>query len=139
MNVTKLFVWLTATFFLLPFCCKGQTYEQLWRDIDGYVRMDLPASVVSTADKIYDKGQTEKNIPQMMKAFIVRAEYRGNIAPDSLVIEKDRLKRWAETETDPLGRAVLNCIVGDMVLNSQRHDVDEAVRYFERSLANKRR
>lgn len=50
--------------------------------------MDLPASVVSTADKIYDKGQTERNIPQMMKAFIVRAEYRGNIAPDSLVIER---------------------------------------------------
>lgn len=138
MNVTKLFVWFTATFCLLPFCCKAQTYEQLWRDVDGYVRMDLPASVVSTADKIYDKGQTERNIPQMMKAFIVRAEYRGNIAPDSLGIEKDRLKRWAETETDPLGRAVLNCIVGDMILNSPRHDVDEAVRYFERSLANKR-
>ena len=58
MKRTKLFAWLTVAFSLLPLCCKAQTYEQLWRDIDGYVRMDLPASVVSTADKIYAKGQT---------------------------------------------------------------------------------
>ena len=77
MKRTKLFAWLTTAFSLLPLCCKAQTYEQLWRDIDEYVRMDLPASVVSTADKIYAKGQTERNIPQMMKAFIVRAEYRS--------------------------------------------------------------
>ena len=42
MKRTKLFAWLTVAFSLLPLCCKAQTYEQLWRDIDEYVRMDLP-------------------------------------------------------------------------------------------------
>lgn len=137
MKRTKLFAWLTYAFSLLPFCSMAQTYEQLWRNIDRYAKKDLPSSVIATADKIYSKGQAERNIPQMMKAYIVRAEYRGALIPDSLDSEKLVLKQWAKAETDLLGRAVLNSIVGTMFLDGKNCNVSEAVRYFRLSIVDK--
>ena len=123
MKRTKLLTWLTSALCLLPFCGMAQTYDQLWKEVEKYAEKDLPSSIIATADKIYAKGQTERNIPQMMKAYIVRAEYRGNLVPDSLDSDKAALKQWAKTETDPVGRSVLNSIVGNMSLEQKESDV----------------
>lgn len=63
---------------------------------------DLPKSVIGVLDKIYIKAETERNLPQMMKAWLMRAQYRGMIAPDSIPVDRKQLEDWAEKETEPL-------------------------------------
>lgn len=134
MKKTRLLGWLFSLFGLLPMIALSQTYDTMWKDIDANVKKDLPKSVINMADKIYQKAKAEKNIPQMMKAYLVRAEYRIQLTPDSLEAERNGLQEWAQTETDEVGRAVLNCILGDATLSEDHTKADEALRYFRLSL-----
>lgn len=123
------------SFFSLP--QYAQTYADLWKKAETYQQKDLPKSVIEIANKIYGKAQKEKNPPQMMKAYLTRAEYRVSVTPDSLQAEIEGLKAWAQQEQDPVARGVLNSIVGYYNLDIMPEKVDSAIYYFRLSLKDK--
>ena len=113
---------------------QAQNYDRLWKEVEELQEKDLPRSVIDAVDRIYALARKEENRPQMMKAWLVRAEYRVALSRDSLQAERDSLKIWAETETDTVTRAVLYSLLGNKVQNVFQDDVDEAISYFRKSL-----
>ena len=91
----------------------AQSYDQLWKEVETYQKKDLPKSVMATAGKIYEKAKKERNLPQMMKAQLVRSSSQVSLTPDSAEAEFKALKAWAERETDTVARAVLNSLMGE--------------------------
>lgn len=119
---------------LLPFPVLAQSYDQLWKEVETYQKKDLPQSVIATAGKIYAKAKAERNLPQMMKAQLVRSSSQVSLTPDSAEAEYTALKEWAAEEKDTVGRAVLNSLVGSTITNRRTGETDEAIRYFRLSL-----
>lgn len=116
---------------------RAQTYEKLWKEAETLERKDLPQSLIDTLDKIYRKAFAERNAPQMIKAYLMRADYRIRLTPDSLRTELDGLRVWAEKETDPVARAVLNHLAGNYLLDVQPREVERALACFRRALEDK--
>ena len=112
----------------------AQSYDQLWKEVETYQKKDLPKSVMATAGKIYEKAKKERNLPQMMKAQLVRSSSQVSLTPDSADAEFKVLKAWAERETDTVARAVLNSLMGAWMLESHPDSIDTAIRYFQASV-----
>ena len=112
----------------------AQSYDQLWKEVETYQKKDLPKSVMATAGKIYEKAKKERNLPQMMKAQLVRSSSQVSLTPDSADAEFKALKVWAERETDTVARAVLNSLMGAWMLESHPDSIDTAIRYFQASV-----
>ena len=49
---------------------QAQTYKQLWQRVEEIEKKNMPRSVIDEAKVIYDKAQHEKNVPQMMRAYL---------------------------------------------------------------------
>ena len=62
----------------------AQTYDKMWKEVEQLQKKDLPQSVVSASMKIYDKAKAERDVPQMMKAYLTAMQYRTLVIPDSL-------------------------------------------------------
>lgn len=138
MKKVHLLSWLVLFISLFPSILQAQSYDELWKEVEVSQKKDLPKTVISVVDKIYTKAKGEKNIPQMMKAYIVRAESRIRLTPDSALAEYDGIRRWAESETDLVVRAALNHIMGSLILDNQQLGTeDDAIRYFRLSLKDK--
>lgn len=138
MKKVHLLSWLVLFISLFPSILQAQSYDELWKEVEASQKKDLPKTVISVVDKIYTKAKGEKNIPQMMKAYIVRAESRIRLTPDSALAEYDGIRRWAESETDLVVRAALNHIMGSLILDNQQLGTeDDAIRYFRLSLKDK--
>lgn len=94
--------WLMMMFIgLFPLLGVAQSYDQLWKEVEMYQKKDLPKSVIATAGKIYAKAKAERNLPQLMKAHLVRASQQVSLTPDSAEVEYAALKQWAEEEKIP--------------------------------------
>lgn len=138
MKKVHLLSWLVLFISLFPSILQAQSYDELWKEVEASQKKGLPKTVISVVDKIYTKAKGEKNIPQMMKAYIVRAESRIQLTPDSAQAEYDGIRRWAESETNLVGRAALNHIMGSLILDNQQLGTeDDAIRYFRLSLKDK--
>lgn len=138
MKKVHLLSWLVLFISLFPSILQAQSYDELWKEVEVSQKKDLPKTVISVVDKIYTKAKGEKNIPQMVKAYIVRAESRIQLTPDSAQAEYDGIRRWAESETDLVARAALNHIMGSLILDNQQLGTeDDAIRYFRLSLKDK--
>lgn len=125
-------------FALSPFFSWAQTYDKWWKEVETLQRKDLPKSAMGVLDKIYTKAESEKNLPQMMKARIWRADYQSMITPDSAEVEETRLTKWAESETDTVAQAVLYSLLGSSLsAQGQMERVDEAIGCFRRSLQHR--
>ena len=62
----------------------AQTYDKMWKEVEQLQKKDLPQSVVSASMKIYDKAKAERDVSQMMKAYLTAMQYRTLVTPDSL-------------------------------------------------------
>ena len=138
MKKVHLMSWLILFFSLFSSVLQAQNYNELWKEVEAAQKKDLPKTVIGVVDKIYTKAKSEKNIPQMMKAYIVRAESRIQLTPDSAQAEYDGIRKWAESETDRVGRAALNHVMGSLILDNQQLGTeDDAIRYFRLSLKDR--
>lgn len=138
MKKVHLMSWLILFFSLFPSVLQAQSYNELWKEVEAAQKKDLPKTVIGVVDKIYTKAKSEKNIPQMMKAYIVRAESRIQLTPDSAQAEYDGIRKWAESETDRVGCAALNHVMGSLILDNQQLGTeDDAIRYFRLSLKDR--
>lgn len=124
----------------LPVGIFAQSYEQMWKQVEILQQKQLPESAIIEVRKIYDLASRERNVPQLMKAYLTKASLRIDVTPDSLANELAGLKAWARKETDPVHRAVLNNLLGYYILDTGNRDeeaINEAISYFRLSLQDK--
>ena len=126
-RIFLLTLWLT-----LAVTLQAQTYNQLWKNVEQMEKKDLPKSVIAEAQRIYDKAKKERNVPQMMKAYLTMMNYRRQISPDSISVDIKGLEEWAlQKETEAQDKAVLYSILGGVCI---RDDFEKGNRYLHLSL-----
>ncbi|MDO4948689.1 MAG: alpha-2-macroglobulin family protein [Bacteroidales bacterium] len=106
-----------------------QGYDNLWKQVDALLEKDLPASAVERCTAIYAKAEAEENMAQMMRAFCYSMTVRAQISPDSLQVDVERMKAWAEREKNPCHQAVIYSIMAGK-------DSEHREEYLRRSLRN---
>lgn len=123
--------------FMFPLAGLAQSYDRLWKEVEETRKKDLPQTLISQVNQIYEKARKEKNAPQMLKAYLSRVECRVGLTPDSLQRELCRLNAWAAEENDPLQKAVLSFLSGYYKLESAPQEVDSALYEFDRAVKDK--
>ena len=73
---------------LFPVRLCAQQYDTMWKQVEDLQKKDLVESVIGAVDGIYRKAEAERNLPQLMKAFLVRSSYKIALTPDSLEAER---------------------------------------------------
>ena len=125
-------IWLLVLAWMLAWNMQAQSYDVLWKNVGQMEQKDLPKSVIVEARRIYDKAKAERNVPQMMKAYLTMMTWRGNISPDSLAVDIQGLEAWV---TEPgiafQDKAVLQSILGGVFI---RDDFEKGNRYLYQSL-----
>ena len=123
--------------FMFPLAGLAQSYDRLWKEVEETRKKDLPQTLISQVNQIYEKARKEKNAPQMLKAYLSRVECQVELTPDSLQRELCRLNAWAAEENDPLQKAVLAFLSGYYKLESAPQEVDSALYEFDRAVKDK--
>lgn len=91
----------------------AQSYNQLWKQVEQAQEKSLPQTAVELADRIYRKGLQEHNAPQMLKAYVCRADYQETLTPDSFYTRLPAMEQWARTEPDAVNRAILYSLLAN--------------------------
>ena len=128
----KLRIFLLTLCLMLAMTMQAQTYNQLWKNVEQMEKQDLPKSVIAKAGEIYVKAKKERNVPQMMKAYLTMMRWRGNISPDSIPVDVKGLEEWvSQKDTEVQDKAVLYSILGGLCI---RDDFEKGNRYLQLSL-----
>lgn len=93
---------------------QAQSFDNLWKEVKRAEQKSLPQTVIQLTGEIYRKAETEKNSPQMLKAYIWRMKYRDRLTPDSIYASLQGLEQWAQTTKVPMDRAILHSLIGEI-------------------------
>lgn len=108
---------------LISIKMQGQTYDNLWKQVEEAQKKDLPKSTINLTGEIFKKAQAEKNSPQMLKAYTARAMYQQYLTPDSFYVDLKGLEQWAKTSQDHVECAILHTLIAaiysDYVVSNQ--------------------
>lgn len=96
---------------------QAQTFDKLWNDVKSMEDKGLPQSAIKTVNQIFDKALKEKDSPQMLKAYLTRANLQDAITPDSFVVNLEGMLKWEETATNPVDKAILNALLSKAYTN----------------------
>lgn len=96
---------------------QAQSFEKLWKDVKAMEKLDRPKSALELTRTIYRKAQHERNVPEMMKAYMLGMDFRESITPDSVVNDIEGLERWVKDTREPLDAAVLHSVLAELYAN----------------------
>ena len=96
---------------------QAQTFDKLWKQVEQAEKKSLPQTVIKLTGEIYQKGEAEKNSPQMLKAYMWRMKYRDVLTPDSLYTNVKELEQWAKLADKPMDRAILHSLIAGIYAN----------------------
>ena len=77
---------------LIPMGAFGQTYGELWKQVEDAQAKDLPQTAMAVLKKIESKAGKEKSYGQLLKATLLTAKLQAEIAPDSMQIAVERIE-----------------------------------------------
>ena len=87
------------------------SYDKSWAKVEQHINDDLPKSAISEAEKILKKATAEGNFAQAARAGFTLMAMRGNISPDSMVVDVEKLETLIQqreaTADTPRARAEL--------------------------------
>jgi len=119
----KLFI-IVAMVLLMPIGTFGQTYKELWKQVEQAQDRDLPKTAISYLEKIETKGKTEKAYGQLMRSTLLHAKLMAEVAPDSLAPAVARLEQQEQqADSDPVLQAVYDAVLSKIYL--QNHQLSE--------------
>jgi hypothetical protein len=119
----KLFI-IVAMVLLMPIGTFGQTYKELWKQVEQAQDRDLPKTAISYLEKIETKGKTEKAYGQLMRSTLLHAKLMAEVAPDSLAPAVARLEQQEQqADNDPVLQAVYDAVLSKIYL--QNHQLSE--------------
>ena len=122
---------------VFPITLEAQNYDKQWKEVEALQKKDLPRSVIEKSENIFLQAVADRNLPQMIKAFMVCSEYKVRLSPDSLNEQKERLKEWTTSESDAVGKAVLNSIMATVYASETPLKVDSVISYLRLSMQEK--
>lgn len=122
---------------VFPITLEAQNYDKQWKEVEALQKKDLPRSVIEKSENIFLQAVADRNLPQMIKAFMVCSEYKVRLSPDSLNAQKEILKEWAASESDAVGKAVLNSIMATVYTSETPLKVDPVISCLRLSLQEK--
>ena len=128
---------LILMFVIFPITLEAQNYDKQWKEVEALQKKDHPRSVIEKTESIFSQALADKNLPQMIKAFMVCSEYKVRLSPDSINIQLEKLKEWASSETDILGRSVLNSIWARIYSEGEPWEMDSIIQCLRLSLQEK--
>ena len=96
---------------------QAQTFDKLWKQVEQAEKKSLPQTVIKLTGEIYQKGEAEKNSPQMLKAYMWRMKYRDMLTPDSLYTNVKELEQWAKQADKSMDRAILHSLIAGIYAN----------------------
>lgn len=132
MKFRNIYQILLVLMLFFPALLGAQNYDRLWQRVEEMQRKDLPRSVIAEARRIYGKAEAERNVPQMMKAYLTMMSFRESLSPDSVAVDMQGLEAWADApSTEGADRAVLYSILGELGI---RKDFAKADRWLRLSL-----
>lgn len=109
---------------VLP-AAQAQTFDKLWKQVDQAEKKSLPKTVIQLTSEIYRKAETEKDSPQMLKAYTWRMKYRDMLSSDSFYVDLQGLEEWVQKAEKPIDRAVLHSLIAgiysDYASRNSRH------------------
>lgn len=100
---------------------QAQTFDKLWNDVKSMEDKGLPKSAIKVTDQIFNKALKEKNSPQMLKAYLTRANIQDAVTPDSFVVNLEGMRQWEETVTAPIDKAILNALLANAYTDYMRY------------------
>ena len=126
-------IFLLTLLWMLVLTLQAQSYDQLWKKVYKLAdEDDLPKSALVETQRIFDKAKAERNVPQMMKAYLAMMNWRASISPDSVAVDLKGLETWAqEPDLAMPDKAVLNSILGEIFI---REDFEKGNLYLNLSL-----
>ena len=113
-----------------------ESYSTLWGRVEMAVKKDMPKTVVAEAQLIYNKAEREKNVPQMIKAYLTSMLYRSYLSYDYKKEDVAKLKQWADEETSVPYKASLYSILGTDLLEVYGENLKEGVESIRLSLVD---
>lgn len=90
----------------------AQNYERQWKKVEQAMRDDQPRTVVSESRRLYEMAEQHNNLPQMLRAYLTFMQYRGELSPDSIAIDKAKLVQWQQQTADVVERSLLSFVLG---------------------------
>ena len=125
---------------LMPMTMFGQTYSELWKEVEKAIVEDLPQTEIEVLRKIAKKAEKEQNYGQLMKAELREASTKCSISPDSLRPAVERLKEREQQAGTEVLRAVYDAVLGYVYENNTRWFGDESAnlsrQYYDKALAH---
>ncbi|NDV65672.1 alpha-2-macroglobulin family protein [Bacteroides sp. 224] len=89
---------------------QAQSYDELWLEAMKASRM-LPQTYISITEQILQKALTEKNSPQVLKAYTAKRMTQEELSPDSIYSNLKFMEKWAAETKQPIDAAILNTIL----------------------------
>lgn len=124
---------LSLIFLCIASMANAQTYDKLWKEIEAAKKKSLPQTVTKLSEQLFRKAESERNTPQMLKAYMTRATYQTQITPDSFYVSLSGLEKWAASTDKPVERSILHTLIADVYAEylsnnrwslKQRTDID---------------
>src|SRR4030095_5356771 len=108
------FIFLTFSFFI-SIQTKAQTknYEKEWKQVDGFVKKQLPKSALEQVKRIYALATKEKQEAQVIKALVYMMSLQQGMTENSEVKAMSDMQREIETANEP-AKSILNSLLADM-------------------------
>ena len=90
----------------------AQTYDNLWKQAQGFQQKDLPKSEIGVMKKIISKATISKDYGQLLAAELRQTVLWSNISSDSLMPAVRRMETEVERTSDPVLKAVRYAALG---------------------------
>ena len=121
----KTFFIIVAMMLLMPMGLFGQTYSDLWKQVQQAQNKDLPKTAISHLETIEKKAQAEKAYGQLMQSTLMHAKLMAEVAPDSLAPAVARLEQQEQqAQGNPVLQAVYDAVLSQIYLRNHRLSED---------------
>ena len=117
----KTFFIIVAMMLLMPMGLFGQTYSDLWKQVQQAQNKDLPKTAISHLETIEKKAQAEKAYGQLMQSTLMHAKLMAEVAPDSLAPAVARLEQQEQqAQGNPVLQAVYDAVLSQIYLRNHQ-------------------
>ena len=131
--------FILAAMLLMPMGIFGQTYQQLWKQVQEAQEKDLPQTAIQQLERIEKKAQKESAYGQLLKSTLLHARLQAEVSADSLRSSVSRLEQKAEGLNDEALKAVYYTVLSKVYQNNSGFfdDADtKSQSYQEKALAH---
>ena len=128
-----------AAMLLMPMGILGQTYQQLWKQVQEAQEKDLPQTAIQQLERIEKKAQKESAYGQLLKSTLLHARLQAKVSADSLRSSVSRLEQKTEGLNDEALKAVYYTVLSKVYQNNSGFfdDADtKSQSYQEKALAH---